>query len=428
MHFYDQLDPLVRAGGHEAGVVSLLRAFSLESEGYKEVWRKLIEYLRARREAISGALTEEGGSEPANPSEVDQVLEQLQRRLEFSRRSMLEVGIHVQPPFERGLMWAYMLSQGASGFVDKKTRDPALRNFSQKLYDQGGNGAGFLRQLLTILEPWRERIPEVGYLYERLMHFTPGAVAKILRQHGLKVKSREEASTATRFQSGDRERGQQGAESRLRQRARLSAMKREALREEETGERGYRYAGRRKDVRDYRGHHPFITSLAAANLARQLTVLGQRWLYCQKAFYLEPTEGGPGGYLEPDFWLPNESRYIILISDRRDGSARARERVSWFRQIQKAHPELDLELIDDLHLTRHGLERGAVSERIRAHERWEGGRSYRSVSGPNIATHPERFALEGECPCALCSGKRVHPEYEATSRRTGLGVPGRRRR
>mgnify|MGYP001605873123 CR=1 FL=1 len=159
------------------------------------------------------------------------------------------------------------------------------------------------------------------------------------------------------------------------------------------------------------GHHPFFGSIAAANFARELITNNRQWLHCARAYLIAvPSEwrcrfAGSTIYIEPDFLLPNEANKQIILTKRgKRCKGEKRRRIEELKALQEMRPDLNLELVDDLHYEHVGAEKARKSQRIKVKRLYK----RRMVPGDNIQTQPQYFLMPvKDCHCSLCTAKII---------------------
>lgn len=196
----------------------------------------------------------------------------------------------------------------------------------------------------------------------------------------------------------------------LKEYAELSATEREWLRIKQAEKKDWLYAGRRQDLKDINGHHPFFGSIYPANYSRRLNSDGIKWLYSKDAFFLkvpknEKRISQKSLMIEPEFYLPNKDLHLLIIPNRRFVNNGCRQS-SLPERIQRAQVAKELlaekgiaiEIIypDEL----EAISELETMETLPCTEYKPIGRE--ASEGDNIQNNPEKFLLE-KCNCNNCN-------------------------
>lgn len=140
-------------------------------------------------------------------------------------------------------------------------------------------------------------------------------------------------SSVSRAKIGSAAKGRATYERTAKHRKRLSEIVTERL---TSGGNVYSRSrrGRRADLGG-----SFFRSAWEANVARWLTFHGRKWLYEPKTFWFETVRRGARSYT-PDFFLPDENRYIEV-----KGWMDAKSRTK-LKRMAKYFPDVQIEVID----------------------------------------------------------------------------------
>ena len=422
----------------ERGIVGLLEKLGKVSGGYGEVWTRFVGALRAEREKILQRL---GESMP--PEQFDDLIGRLDAiGPSNARRRMRELGVIIRPPEERAIPMAYAKIRKKTSPVPVGNEE--LRGFLQGIYAVDKTAIGTLNKIADILEDGEgERDEEITFLVGRLRVLAKSVGFKILRRYGVVLDPWEKAIRKTQFKPGDRETAIRARKIQFEKRARLSPMLREKGRIKDAEARGLPHPGRRKDIQDMDGHHPYLLGTCEANLARQLTEERKEWVYRPHATVIEvPSNerarvGGKGVlYFEPAFYVPKDREYLVVVQDGRERQERGRKNGRGEEGMEGSQREAEIvfiqEKIPNCKITAvHSSERRIAKGRERIDKRRGGWSPVRrknsrkimeTVHRPNITTDPDLFLLAVDaCPCAQCS-----LDYRNTPPRTPQEFPGHR--
>ena len=410
----ERLDPVLADTAEEEETPMRTGDFLTDLAGtslnYQQVWERMVDSLR-RMGVREGLPSEQAAIFKQLAGEAEAVAASHQSRL--LRRG----GVRVEPPLDRAITRVCSLQLR----VPPDELTAAQREmYMQGLYDGIGIASHVIARIAAILG--RQEGEADRFLAAQLAGRTESTAARSLSARGVRLRDPLEVAREVGIQKGDRQMGIRGRRTRLEKLSRLSAMKREALRIERAEGSDWRFAGRRKGVRDARRHHPFLSSTAAANLARRLTREGKPWLYREHYLLIDvPAEiaEGTGRHvigLEPDFSFPGvPHKHIVLIPDRRFGGdlGSAEERRGRIELVQRLRPDLDIQAISVAQL-RNG---GAETEYAYLNK----DRTTTRIPGRNIDTEPDRFLMEeNKCPCPSC---RIGRGQSAVQKKPERGRP-----
>jgi hypothetical protein len=317
---------------------------------------------------------------------------------------MRSLGIRLNTPLERAFRQACAFSQEVPV---TEVQEDRVQTFLQEIYDKEKVGARTLARIRDILVKGRreENAEEIDFLIRSLNQVASTDAARRLAHRGVRINGNSPEAQRGRIRKGESVRGVRGRGYRLEELAALSPMRREEERIRLAEERMFPYAGRRRDIKDMNGHHPFITSIYAANLARDLAHAGRRWQYRPHVFLIPKGDGEHAGrfLFEPEFYLPGENCYVVLLTERRSiGPGGHEERKDRLRKIQKLL-DFNMEVVSTADVSK-GEEREFISVRMRKKKRSHQRGKVIRKPGDNIKTRPDLFLLPlEECPCSICA-------------------------
>lgn len=381
-------ETLQRESGVDLGgdLSALFGEIALTAESYRDAWRQVTEILRERR-----AQTEEH----LEQGQLDKAITFFEGKIKAANVYLIALGINIQSPVDRSFRKACALERGVA---EEELTDDDIKVFMQNLYDSNPSAAATIRAVIEILR--KDTSKEAIFLIEQLSKIKATDTARLFQNRGYVLQDLAIVRARTQLQPTTIE-AQKARRARIRKLEKLSSMRREQESIRLAEQRGFPYAGRRKDIADLKGHHPFITSIYAANLARQLTRANRRWLYRPKAFMIKvpSTETIPQRTIkfEPEFYLPDEGLYIKILTDRRHSGnmpGSLGERENWLDAVRRLRPDLNI-------CVKHSneLENGEETLRISV----KNGERTTSEPGRNIKTDPDSFLLEeNACPCLSC--------------------------
>lgn len=367
-------------------LLDLFKEISPTAESYRDAWRKVTGILRQRQAQTEIDLER---------SQLGEAVTFFERKAKEANAYLIALGINIQSPIDRSFKKACALGKGVT---EDTLSDSDVKEFIQDLYDKNLSAAATIRAVIEILA--KERSPENDFLIDQLSKIRSVDSARFFSNRGYKLEDRATVCERTHF-SGDTVEAQRARRVRIRTLEKLSPMRREQESIRLADMRSFPYAGRRKDIVDLNGHHPFITSIYAANLARRLTRANRPWLYRPTAIMIKvpATESIPQRTIkfEPEFYLPDENLYIKTLTDRRHSTKQPgslEEREDWLEAVRRLRPDLNIVVMYSNELEDDG-EILYVSVKD--------GKKTRKEPGHNIQTDPDSFLLaEDACPCSSC--------------------------
>lgn len=389
------LDRLVKTLKYR-DIGQLVEKLAGTSEGYQEVWGRICETLKARKETIIAGLASDPDVDEAS---VDEVLHYIEDIRADCRVKLMGMGYSIHSPHDRAILRAYHIARGDSKHTGEVSKGE-IKAWLQTLYDTSeGLSGNVLDELLRLLA--QEKKKDVReYLVTHLRAMDRCDAARFLRQRGVKTHNVAAAKRRGVFISGDRLQGTKARRERTEQYCALSPKEREEQRIQLSNKRNFPYAGRRKGIADAEEHFPYFTSLYAANLARRLDREGRKWLYRHEAM-LVPVPGETVSrnlLFEAEFYLPDEDVHMVIVKDRRqEGPGGEKERKEWLHLVRTQRPDLKIQTVAAAEL-RNAEESESSPVRLDGHTR--------HAPGFNIQTQPEQFLLE-ECPCVNCQKEKT---------------------
>ncbi|MBI5412244.1 hypothetical protein HZA43_03645 [Candidatus Peregrinibacteria bacterium] len=345
-------------------------------------------------------------------------------------RLMNRLGVEIHHPLDRGFRLAYCLWNEIDPAED--VSPGAVHEFIQRLYDEAENAGACIERAVGILESYAVGMEgpkkEVEYLIARLRKVQRTSAANCLRNRGIHLRLRSEVIANTQFKKGNFEGSKRALLHRFERLASMSAQEREEARIELCAKKGNRYAGRRKDIEDRRRHHPYLSSVHHANLARILTRRGIAWNYRPDVFLIAVPEKEKRInervlYFEPHFRVAERS-YIVLVRSRKDTRRSRRPEENYaprrIQVIRELMPAINIEVITIEEMERimrrrdHGGNRGEFETLFRISIR-HGER--RTLSGDNIWTASDKFWMDEDgCLCGECERDRRQKMKEGQGR------------
>jgi hypothetical protein len=413
-------------------LIELLNDIGKTSEGYCEVWDKLVVRLKGKRDRVIEALAAEGANDTLgfDPS-VDQLgasnrdrmlealeakgsndalgflIEELVRRRKGANGSLKDVGIKMKPFTDRVFEMVWALAQ-AEDEVEVEMTDDEVKAHIQAIYNEQGSAPATIRRIIEILKESED--VEAIYLADKLASKKRSEDARKLSSRGIDLRPKAEVLADTQIKSGTNAMGLMARRARFEQLAAQTYLEREEARIQLSDKRNFPYPGRRKDLVDANDHHPYITSIYAANYAHQLTAKGVDWIYRPQLFVIDvPSDAGiPQKTIgfEPDFYLPETDQYIVVVKQNRRAGDELGSTAERLRRLAVIR-----EIRSDLEITTVSSEDLALGHETEYHD----VRINRSTSrepGENVTTNPGRFRIDS-CDCGMCHAAEAAQSAQA---------------
>ncbi len=358
-------------------------------KGYKETWLHFLDELKEMKNEIS---------DEEKQKILSEIIEYAEKIAGDARVKIMKLGITISHPFDRAFEHAFQ--SNGNGFC-------STEEFLQNIYNESLTAAETIRKIIQILESESED-PECAFYAQELKKIKNSDAAKRLSHRGVTLKDplQVQKHTFIEHQIDPHE----VRASALKKYAELSTIEREQFRIEQAEKKNWLYAGRRRNEKDMKGHHPFFSSIYAANYARILDKLKINWMYSEDAFFIrvpkeEKRVSQKSLMIEPEFYLPDENQHLLLVPDRRfvnNGCCQSSlpERMSRAKVAKDLlkEKEISIKIIQSEVLK--ATEELAGAETLPQSEYKAIGRE--KNEGDNIQNNPEKFLLE-KCPCHKCN-------------------------
>ncbi len=372
----------------EGGLRDIVVQLGETSDSYVEVWKRLVTRLRRR----AGQLLDESVEQQTAYSVADYMA-----GVASDSRSKIQKYFNIT--VSHGQVRAFEVFVELSRTEEDSEKTDA--EIAQAFYDNYPSAAEAVRAMADAIE--NTKLKNRKHYAKSLRDIDTKSCARFLTQRGVNI----ETDRPNQDLPGNHERRSIASVQRrlkgMERYAKHSAMLREEMRAEQAEKKNWKFAGRRQDIKDARGHHPFFTSIYDANLARQLMMAGKEWLYKPDAFVIPVPEGEtriPQSNLliEPDFYIVNEARYIMLVVDQRffnDALQQSSMENILLRaeiaQSSTGGKRIDIVTLEDMKKCGKVATRETLPFTVRGRNR----------EAFNIATKPDIFLLE-DCPCQVC--------------------------
>lgn len=376
----DRIGTFAGEGGRTLDPHAFLSELAVQAITQSDFRRKLADGL-----AKSAAVKWNGDLAAEQKEELERMVTALRGRMKDAGQRMKETGLNLRHPTYGAFYCACASAKNKP--VDEITADE-LRQFLQDLYEETRYGKTALTAIIGRLEAADTDTYPMAAFYARHLGNLKNPVPSVYFQAcGVVLRPAEEVYEERNKAGGAR----QGVRGRAEHKTGMTPDELEKARIAFCWQRGFKYAGRRKNIVDAEGRAPYFSSIHHANWARHLDRQRKRWVYKPRVFHYEvPETAGISQkdiIFEPTFYLPDEDRYLFLLDDRRFGGVAGskEERLAWLKVVQQLSG-LTIGIVQSEEI--HALMEEAGMESL---ARRKNGRKI--DKGVNIHTKPEKFLL-----------------------------------